>query len=57
MAAPTKPCDVKISLVNPEPSTHGGVADVGVSANVRFARPKKSAFDSRPYLIILIPRY
>jgi hypothetical protein len=23
MAAPTKPCDVKILLANPEPSTHG----------------------------------
>src|SRR5215469_6111455 len=32
MAAPTKPCDVKILLANPEPSTHGtkrSVADRG----------------------------
>jgi hypothetical protein len=28
MAAPTKPCGVKISLANPEPSTHGGKADI-----------------------------
>jgi hypothetical protein len=26
MAAPTKPCDVKILLANPEPSTHGTCA-------------------------------
>jgi hypothetical protein len=36
MAAPTKGCDVKILLANPEPSTHGPEADMPLqSANVR----------------------
>jgi len=29
MAAPTKLCDVKILLANPEPSTHGTSATLG----------------------------
>jgi hypothetical protein len=30
-------CDVTISLANPEPSTHGHLADVGALLKVRFA--------------------
>ena len=44
MAAPTKPADVKKSLANPEPSTHGPLLPTSLGA----ACPQLAKADAAP---------
>jgi hypothetical protein len=48
MAAPTKPCDVKILLANPEPSTHGTKRPSGEEPPTSAFGDKADRTSSRP---------
>jgi hypothetical protein len=51
MAAPTKPCDVKILLANPEPSTHGTSETYGMTPGSPLAAVIRTLSGRRRWLM------